>query len=278
MMWTIGRRKAEHGGVGHWAWLGGLFLALWVAGCATPGGGLGGAGRSFVFEEDTFSYANELVWEYGYDEQGRWRGRAREPKPAYTHHCFVVARSAKQFFLHARFDAEGAVVDDLTYRRLVQAVIGSSARRGRVEEERVVIPGYANLRDFSEDWAGLLQSEKGGAWQSYWQRGHWRMVFPFSRRHQERVATGLLASLEREGVAVVHLVSFPSLRINHAVVVFEAEASDEGIVFGVYDPNAPEAPVRLTYGGEARRFEFPVNAYYPGGPLDVYEIYRGLCY
>jgi hypothetical protein len=181
-------------------------------------------------------------------------------------------------FLHARFDAEGAVVDDLTYRRLVQAVIGSSARRGRVEEERVVIPGYANLRDFSEDWAGLLQSEKGGAWQSYWQRGHWRMVFPFSRRHQERVAAGLLASLEREGVAVVHLVSFPSLRINHAVVVFEAEASDEGIVFGVYDPNAPEAPVRLTYGGEARRFEFPVNAYYPGGPLDVYEIYRGLCY
>jgi hypothetical protein len=97
-MWTIGRRKAERGGVGHWAWLGGLFLALWVAGCATPGGGLGGAGRSFVFEEDTFSYANELVWEYGYDEQGRWRGRAREPKPAYTHHCFVVARSAKQFF------------------------------------------------------------------------------------------------------------------------------------------------------------------------------------
>jgi hypothetical protein len=256
--------------------MGGVLVVFLLAGCGSPRNGGGTISRPFVFEQDTFAYANELVWEYGYDEAGRWTGRARDPKPEYTHHCFVVARSAKQFFLHARFDPDAAVVDDLTYRNLVREVIRSSPRRAR-SKERVVIPGYANLREFSEAWKGLLQAEGGGAWQSYWQRGHWRMVFPFSRRHQQRMARRLAESVEREGVTVVHLVQFPSLRINHAVVLFEVEESDAGLEFRVYDPNVPESPVRMIYDGAARKFDFPANAYYPGGPLDVYEIYRGVC-
>lgn len=247
-----------------------------LAGCASPQNEARTASRQFTFERDTFAYANELVWEYGYDETGRWIGRARDPKPDYTHRCFVVARSAKQFFLHARFDPEAEAVDDLTYRNLVREVIRSNPRRGRLKEH-VVIPGYGNLREFSEAWKGLLQAETGGAWQSYWQRGHWRMVFPFSRGHQERTARRLAESVEREGMTVVHLVQFPSLRINHSVVLFQVEESDTGLEFGVYDPNVPEAPARMTYDGLARTFEFPANAYYPGGPLDVYEIYSGVC-
>jgi hypothetical protein len=278
MMWTIGRRDAADGWLRRWSWLGGLLLVLLVAGCVSPRSDGRTASRPFVFGQDTFAYANELVWEYGYDEEGRWSGRARDPKPDYSHRCFVVARSAKQFFLHGRFDPDGAVVDDLTYRNLIREVIRSSPRRGRLEDARVVFPGYRNLWEFSEAWTGLLQAETGGAWQSYWQRGHWRMVFPFSRRHQERMAERLAESVEREGVAVAHLVQFPSLRINHAVVLFEAEASDDGIEFGVYDPNEPDSPVQMIYDRAARRFEFPANAYYPGGPLDVYEIYRGIFY
>jgi hypothetical protein len=271
-------RKAESDESRRWLCLGGLLLGLLMAGCASPRLESDQASRPFAFEQDTFAYANELVWDYSYDENGRWRGRARNPKPDYTHHCFVMARSAKQFFLHAQFDPDAAVVDDLTYRRLVRSVLRSSPRRGRLEETRVVIPGYSGLRDFSQEWGQVLREEGGGAWQSYWQRGHWRIVFPFSRRHQDRMARALVDSVEREGVAVVHLVQFPRLKINHAVVLFAAEPNDDGIEFGVYDPNAPEAPTRLSYDRVGRRFEFPFNAYYPGGPLDVYEIYRGICY
>jgi hypothetical protein len=276
-MWTNGR-KVRSDESRHWLWLGGILLCLLMAGCASPRTESGNVPRPFTFEQDTFAYANELVWEYGYDQSGRWRGRARDPKPDYTHHCFVVARSAKQFFMHARFDPDAAVADDLTYRRLIRSVLRSSPRRGRLEETRVVIPGYVGLRDFSEAWGEVLRAEGGGAWQSYWQRGHWRIVFPFSRRHQDRTARTLVDAVEREGMAVVHLVEFPRLRINHAVVVFEAEASDTAIEFGVYDPNTPEAPIRLSYDAVGRRFEFPATAYYPGGALDVYEIYRGVCY
>jgi hypothetical protein len=276
-MWTNGR-KAESEESRRWLGVGWLLLGLLMAGCASPRIDSDHASRPFSFQQDTFAYANDLVWEYGYDENGRWRGRARDPKPDYTHHCFVMARSAKQFFLHAHFDPDAAVSDDLTYRRLVRSVLRSSPRRGRLDETRVVIPGFGSLRDFSQEWGGVLRAEGGGVWQSYWQRGHWRMVFPFSRRHQDRMARSLVNSVARDGVAVVHLVQFPRLQINHAVVLFEAEWNDNGIEFGVYDPNTPEAPTRLSYDGVGRQFEFPVNAYYPGGPLDVYEIYRGICY
>ena len=42
--------------------------------------------------------------------------RPREPKPDYAHRCFVLARAARQFLYHARFDAEheSASDEDLT--------------------------------------------------------------------------------------------------------------------------------------------------------------------
>ncbi len=79
------------------------FLCLFMlsAGCASTRGEY----SPFSFDQDTFLYANELTRKYGFDEKGRWRTSKRNPKPAYTHRCFVVARSAKQFFLLAHFDA-----------------------------------------------------------------------------------------------------------------------------------------------------------------------------
>jgi hypothetical protein len=255
-----------------------LGLVLLMAGCVGPRAVPGAGSRSFEFERDTMSYANELVWEYWHDAEGQWRSRAREPKPTYTHHCFVVARSVKQFFLHARFDPGATRVDDETYRRLVRKVIGASPRRGRAEAERIVIPGYGSLRDFSEANGDALREECGGAWQSYWQRGHWRMVFPFSRRNQERVAGEVLNAIGRNELVVLHLVRFPSLRINHAVVVFEAVETAEQIAFMAYDPNAPEGPLTLSYRRETRRFELPGTDYFPGGRVDAYEVYTSLCY
>ncbi len=252
-------------------------LALTLIGCTTSPPAVPGAGR-FHFEQDTFAYANQLVWEYRFDEQGKWTSKPREPKPDYTHHCFVVARAAKQFFTRARFDPGRPAADVKTYRRLIRKVASTNPHRNLPDDEKIVIPGYANLREFSVAQEKLLKAECGGAWRSYFQHGHWRMIWPFTRRHQEKTAEELVNDLKQNRPPVVHLVRFPSLTINHAVLLFDCIETGPEIRFATYDPNSPAAPVTLTYNRAARTFSLPTNFYFPGGRVDVYEIYRSWCY
>jgi hypothetical protein len=99
------------------------------------------------------------------------------------------------------------------------------------------------------------------------------MIFPFSRRHQERVAEELQEQLQNRGAVVVHLVRFPQLSINHAVLIFGAKTSGQYVEFNTYDPNEPEHAVTISYDRVTRRFNLPANAYFPGGRVDVYPIY-----
>jgi len=258
------------------AWL--IFLAgLLLSGCASSRPSAAGS-RHFIFEQDTFAYANELVWEYRFDEHGKWTHRLREPKSDYTHHCFVVARSAKQFFQNARFAPALPKADSATYRKRIREVVLRSPRNGLPEEEKIIIPGYPNLRAFSQEQEGLLKAQCGGAWQSYFQRGHWRMIWPFSRHQQHQTADRLAREIKSNAPPIVHLVRFPSLTINHAVVLFDAQETADRIEFAAYDPNSPKQPAKLTYDRALRCFSFPTNAYFPGGRVQVYEIFRDWCY
>ena len=255
-----------------------LLLALVLCGCA-------GARhpstftRPFTFGQDTFAYANELVWEYHFDDATGQVTHSRPlTPPHYTHHCFVVARAARQFFQHARFDPTRPTADDAACRKLIRRVVALSPRRELPEGGKIVIPGYANLFAFSQAREKLLQEECGGAWQSYFQRGHWRMILPMTRGHQEKMARQLTDSLRRNRPPVVHLVRFPSLDINHAVLLFDARETEREIRFAAYDPNRPAQPVELTYDRAARAFSFPRNFYFAGGRVNVYEIYHALNY
>ena len=256
-----------------------IALTLLLAGCATPSSAPRVSDQPFLFPEDTFAYANELVWAYQLDAAtGRLRHTRRASPPTYAQHCFVVARAARQFFLHARFDPSQPRPDGPTSRRLIRQVISRSARHGSAEETKIIIPGYPNLYAFSQAEETLLKAECGGAWRSYFQRGHWRMIFPLPRGHQERMARQLLAALGQERPPIVHLVRFPSLSINHAVLLYGAREDPASIAFQVYDPNAPNQPARLIYHRAHRRFEYPPNPSFEGGRVDVYEIYRSLLY
>ncbi len=258
-----------------WAAAGGLAVVLTVCGCAGPRTQHPFAERNFTFDKDTFAFANELVWRYDFDPQtGATTTTRREPPPDYTHHCFVVARSARQFFQHARFDASLPKADEATYRRLVRRVVSINPSRELAEEEKIVIPGYGNLREFSQAHEALLKTACGGIWRSYCQRGHWRMILPITRRHQERMARQLADSVRRNRPPVVHLVRFPSLSIDHAALLFDVKETESEIQFSTYDPNYPAQPVLLTYGRRERRFHFPRNHYFAGGVVDVYEIYH----
>jgi len=231
--------------------------------------------RRFEFDRDTFAFANELLWEYRFDPAtGRTTFARRVPPPDYTHHCFVVVRTARQFLGHAWFDPTSPPVADGSYRRLVRQVVARNPRVPCAPARRVIIPAYEGLRAFSRAHEALLKAECGGAWQSYFLRSHWRMIFPVSRRHQERTARQLVAGLEEDRSPIVHLVRFPILTINHGVVVFGMQESGPEIRFQVYDPNVPAQPTDLTYDRISRTFLFPANQYWAGGRVDVIEIYR----
>ena len=234
--------------------------------------------RPFVFHQDSFAFANETVWDYQTDPAtGKTIHHKHQPPPTYSLHCFVVARSARQFFQFAEFDARQPVADESTYRRLIRQVVALDPSRN-APEKKITIPGYPDLYAFSQAHGPLLEKQCGGAWQSYVQRGNWRMIFPFTRSHQAKTAEQLLDEVKRNAPPVVHVLCFPQLTINHSLLVFAAEATAHGIQFAAYDPNTPGQPIRLNFDCAQRRFSFPATAYFVGGRVNVYEIYRAWNY
>jgi hypothetical protein len=257
-----------------------LFAVLAAAsvGCVSRGSATAVV-RPFDFGRDTFNYTNQLVWAYSINPETKEQSwHLQNKSPEYSHHCFVMVRSARQFWWHARFDPSLPAVDEKSNRRLVEEVVRRRDSRGSPEEQKVVIPGYAGLREFSAAYPKLLQEECGGAWQSYLQRGHWRMILPFSRNGQEANAHRLRERIEGGTPCVVHLVRFPSLKINHAVLLHAVRHEPGKLVFNSYDSNDPSQPLELVYLERERRFEFPLTGYFAGGEVKVYEIYRNWIY
>lgn len=233
----------------------------------------------FCFERDTFAFPNELVWEYRFDPvAGSASVCLRLPPPAYSHRCFVLVRSARQFFYHASFIPSEPPIDENVFRRRILDVVSRNPRVPAKPGRLIRFPGYHGLRDFSGQHERLLKACCGGAWQSYVLRSHWRMVFPISRRHQKQTAARLVESIRIGAAPIVHLVRFPQLTINHGVILFSVSESPDRLDFAAYDPNVPDRPSSLAYDARTASFSMPRNAYWSGGPLDVIEIYRGWMY
>ncbi|HEX4342091.1 MAG TPA: hypothetical protein VH255_01795 [Verrucomicrobiae bacterium] len=254
-----------------------LLTTLMLCSCASTHPAEPARARKFDFQRDTFSFANGLLWEYHYTN-GVATHQRRVPKPDYALHCFVVARSARQFFQNARFDSNQPPADDATYRKLVDRVVAMDPEHHTQESEIVVIPGYPDLHEFSLTHEQLLKNECGSVWRSYVQRGNWRMVFPFFRSSQENTAQALLAGVRQNLPPIAHLVRFPQETINHAVVVYDANETDKEVQFTIYDPNHPDVPGTLNYDRTTRTFNLPANNYFAGGKVNVYQIYRNLIY
>jgi hypothetical protein len=237
------------------------------------------ASRRFEFGRDTFAFANELVWDYETDANSQKITTRRSSAPRnYTHRCFVMTRSARQFFHHATFDPTLPPANEAEYRRLIQSVVASDPRSRSRETGRIVIPGFDSLYHFSESKADALMACCGRMWRSYLLRSHWRMVLPVSRRHQENMAAQLVRSLTRRGAAIVHVFRFPQLTINHSILLFGQDSTPSGLKFLAYDPNVPTKPTELTYQAAERAFHLPQNYYWPGGVVHVVETFCGLLY
>ncbi len=256
----------------------GTLLLIALAGCASPPHP-SVAARRFEFPADAFAFTNELRRVYTQDPKtGKQHSVPKDPKPEYALRCFALAKASRQFLWHARFDPGATRLSDEGYRKAVRAVMSRTPRWGAGSEPPVVIPGYASLHDFSLAHSAMLKQEIGGIEESFLQRGHWRMVWPFGREQQARTAAGLKESLRQGKSPVVHLVRFPQLSINHAMLLFDCQDAEEGLRFKAYDPNHPEAPTDLIFDQRNRRFVLDGSDYFIGGRVDVYEVYRNQWY
>jgi hypothetical protein len=130
--------------------------------------------RGFDLHRDTFAFSNDTALAYGVDEQGQLHISRREKPAEYSHRCFVLARAVLQFHQFARFDPKLPKLSREEYRvrlkRLCRiSVWGSSSR------ERIIFPGFADLRGFSVAYEGLLKEDLGNWLPTYLRIGNWRM-------------------------------------------------------------------------------------------------------
>jgi hypothetical protein len=234
-------------------------------------------------QADTFVYANQLRWEYGQPGSAHATRAASSEITGgsdrhFAHRCAIMVRAIRQFYYGARFDPSLPRASEEEYDSLVDGVLATDSRRETPLEDPVVIPGFRNLREFSIEYTELLRGKMGSSWRTWFQRGNWRMIFPFSREHQRRTAERLLASQANGHPTIVHILNFPRIDINHTMLLYGGESNLQEIRFFAYDPNDPGSDAVLLYDREQASFIMPPTIYFAGGTTDAYEVYDGLLY
>ena len=87
-----------------------------------------------------------------------------------------------QFKKFARFDPHGAPLDDTTFAARIRAVTHRAAWTEPLpKDQRIVFPGYKDLREMSEARRELLQLNIGHGWPSYFRPSNARMMFQDQR-------------------------------------------------------------------------------------------------
>jgi hypothetical protein len=197
----------------------------------------------FRFAEDTFAFPNES------------RSLNRGKKDLYANYCFVLTRGVVQFFKFARFAPDRPRLSAEAYVALVQQVTARSPWEDPLPaEERVLIPGYQNLHEFSR---GEESAVKAGLDSRFWTLVHWtnwRVVFPVAESHQEAVAGEVLADLQARRPVQLLITNFPIWEVNHGVVAYGYQIWGGTIDLAVYDPNQPDRPGVISFRIAQRHF------------------------
>jgi hypothetical protein len=252
-------------------------VALLTLACATarplPSSGAADAAAAvvdFSFSTDTFAFPNQI--------------RARTPNAEYANYCFVLARAVRQFYQFARFEP---LAPRLPFEEYVERVAAVAARRpydpAAPPEERIVIPGYATLREFSAAEERAVKIGLGGMTARFWSFVHWtnwRVGAPLPDGHQEQVA-GEIAHEIRAGRLVQLLISnWPKPELNHTTIAYAYRDTPEGIEFTMWDPNDPSEPSAMLFqrargGIWARRGGFWASRVYATrpGPIRAWRMY-----
>jgi hypothetical protein len=230
----------------------------------------------FHFDRDTLAFANQTVFEYHEGHPSLRRGSAVR-RDAYKRHCFVLCRTAMQFKKFARFDPRGASLDDASLAARMRAVTHLAPWAEPLpEDQRIVFPGYKDLREMSKARRELVQLNIGHGWPSYFRISNARMVFQQTAGYQEATHARLNAALARGELFVGFLTTYPRFSMNHSVLVYKRKSfsPNPGIeTYSVYDPNHPESPRELTWSPHTRSFSYQKDWDFVGGYVRVYQVY-----
>jgi len=201
------------------------------------------AAPEFAFASETFAFANLI--------RARHQGEAN----LYANYCFVLARGLRQFGQFARFDPALPPLDHDGYVALVRQVAALSVWRPALPaDERIVIPGYANLREFSRAEEATVKEGLGARFWTLVHWTNWRVTFWVTRGHQANVAHEIVSELRAGRLVQLLVTNWPKPELNHTVVAFESRDRGATVDFVVWDPNDPAAPGIVTFDRDAGRF------------------------
>lgn len=238
------------------------------------------AERTFDFQRDTFSFDNETALEY-HDGHASARPRTPGDKPKrFTSHCFVMSRTVMQFRKFVRFDPAQRPLGDKELADRIRKITRVPPWSPPLpKQERIVMPGYADLRSLSRARAEILQKNIGLGWPTYFRPGNWRILLPHGPTQQaqthEEMERRVLAG---DGFFVAYLTNFPrSLNINHGVLVYaqrsKSRGNDGAYRYAVYDPNHHDAPRTLEWSDREKSFLYQRDTDFVGGPVIVWQVY-----
>lgn len=234
------------------------------------------APRPFRYDTDTFAFANETVFNYvngAVQAESSRDARKRD----YTRRCFVVSRAAVQFWKFARFEPRLPAVPRDELARRIRKVTGRSVWETPLPpEQRIVFPHCASLRALSAANPGIFQENIGLGWPVYFRAGNAPIAMPLSGGTEAALNDEIFHDLGMNYPTIVWLYRFPSLSINHVVVVISCEKSGGHYHYLVYDPNYTNGPKKLDYDPATQTFSYQPTFYFKGGPVDARAIYRGV--
>lgn len=199
---------------------------------------------AFSFETDTFAFANQI------------RARNRGVPDLYANYCFVLARGVRQFHQFARFDPAAPRLSRREYERLVRAVVSRAPWRPPLPpEDRVVIPGYPNLRAFSAAEERAVKAGLGGPFWTWVHWTNWRVTFEaLPPGHQGEVLHQIRDELAAGRLVQLLVTNWPKPELNHTVIAYGYRRHPAGMDLAVWDPNDPKAPGTVTFEGPQQRF------------------------
>jgi hypothetical protein len=235
-------------------------------------------GPDFDFARDTFAFANETIFEYqaGVAYQRPSPPDGHHPK-RFTSHCFVMSRAVAQFKKFARFEPKLNPPDDAELAHRLRIISHQHPWEAPWPKDgRVAISGYRDLRELSEKRARVVQENIGLGWPTYFRFGNWRMACLYSHGYQAIEQAEMEEALRRGEFFVAYLTSFPSLSINHAVLVYTHRSpgrNRDTLRYWVYDPNHSEKPRKLDYSLGKHEFSFEKDWDFVGGFVRVYHVY-----
>jgi hypothetical protein len=231
--------------------------------------------RPFTYPDDTFSFKNETVWNYVGGEV--LPDQRTDGEHGYTRRCFVLTRASMQFWKFARFDPAAAPLsaDELAHR--IREVCARSVWLPALgAKDRIVIPGYRSLREASTRMPSVFQDNIGLGWPFYFRAGNIVIVSWVSRALEAHLNDEIFHDLQMETPTMIWMYRFPSLKMNHVVVIYSGTRDASGYHYRVYDTNYRDGWKRLDFDPRTRTFTYQPVYYFKGGPVTVRSIYRGL--